>query len=150
MKLKDIIDQHGHKPFTINENKRVEDAITTMAEKSTSALLVEDDTGRTQGIFTERDIVYCYGRLKTKDFLEAPISQHMTHRLIVARPHDSLEQSISLMIQADIRHLPVVDNGKVVAIFHLCDLVHEQVGVLNADIHYLEEYLQDLDRAKQD
>ncbi len=150
MKLKDLVDQHGHKPFTITGEKTVQDAIEMMAEKGVSALLIEDETGRTKGIFTERDVIYCFGRIKNEAFLKAPLSQHMTHKLIVARAEDGLEQSISLMIQADIRHLPVVEEGKVVAIFHLCDLVHEQMGALSADIHYLEEYLQDLDRAKQD
>ncbi|HIJ20977.1 MAG TPA: CBS domain-containing protein [Deltaproteobacteria bacterium] len=74
----------------------------------------------------------------------------MTQKLIVARPEDGIDTSISLMIKAGIKHLPVVENGQLIGILGFCDLVQHQVGALSSELHYLEEYLDDLHEAGKD
>jgi signal-transduction protein with cAMP-binding, CBS, and nucleotidyltransferase domain len=74
----------------------------------------------------------------------------MTKRLIVAKPEDDLTSTISMMTQTDIRHLPVVEEGRITAMLLICDLVQHQVGTLSKDIRYLEDYLADLQRGLVD
>ena len=149
MKLRELIDRQGRKSFKISSDKTVEEAVKFMIEKDVSALIVEEHE-RPAGIFTEKDMITAYKKFGRERFLDTPLREAMTNKLIVASPDDSLEQSISLMLQTGIKHLPVVEQGEVTTILYICDLIHEQVGALTADVHYLEEYLQDLERAKKD
>ncbi len=146
MRIGEIIEQEGRKVFEIDCGLAVEDAINLMTDKETSALIVIEG-GRTAGIFTERDVLLTYVKFGHKPFGKIILKNAMTNKLIVAKPEDEIEALISLMIQVDIRHLPVVENGKIIALLYICDLLQHQVGTLSADLHYLEEYVSDLHEA---
>jgi predicted transcriptional regulator len=74
----------------------------------------------------------------------------MTNKLIVGRQEDDIENAISLMVQADIRHLPIMGGRDIVGMVYICDLLHHQLGTLNTELRYLEEYLKDLQNAVTD
>ena len=120
-----------------------------MIDKDSSALIVTEDE-RPVGIFTERDVLCSYAKFKPRAFSEIGLKNAMTNKLIVARPEDEIDATISLMIQTSIRHLPVVEDGEITSVLNMCDLVHFQVGNLSTELHYLEEYLNDLHDAGRD
>ena len=149
MRIQDILDQEGRDPLRIDSGLSVEDAVNLMVDKDKSALIVTEGD-RPAGIFTERDVLCSYAKFKPKTFSEIGLKNAMTNKLIVAKPEDEIDATISLMVQTSIRHLPVVEDGEITSLLNMCDLVHYQVGNLSAELHYLEEYLNDLHDASRD
>jgi IMP dehydrogenase len=120
-----------------------------MTEQQTSALIIMD--GETPvGIFTERDVLRCHVAWRHRLFRDMPLAEAMTNKLIVAQPEDLASSAMAMMIKADIRHLPVVKDQQIVSMLTISDLVKHHVGELTAELHYLQEYITDLQDAVQD
>ena len=149
MVVKDVLEEVNRTVFTIEKHKTVEDAINLMNEKETTGLIVTEGDNPV-GIITERDILTCYIKFNRKPFHEIEIKDAMSSRLVVARPEDELAPTISMMTKLDIRHLPVMDGGKISAVLPICDMVQHQVGTLSSELRYLEDYLADLHEAVTD
>ncbi len=149
MPIEDIIDQNTGTVFTMESSLTIDDAIHLMVEKETTGIIVVEND-RPVGIFTEKDVVLFYARSNHRPFSKVFLKDAMTQKLIVARPEDGIETSISLMIKAGIKHLPVMENGRIIGILGFCELVQHQVGTLSSELHYLEEYLDDLHEAGKD
>jgi signal-transduction protein with cAMP-binding, CBS, and nucleotidyltransferase domain len=149
MIVQDVLQQKRRAVHTIPAQQTVEDAIVQMDVQRTSALIVMD--GETPvGIFTERDVLRCHVAWRHRLFREMPLSEAMTDNLIVAQSNDLVSSAMAMMIKADIRHLPVVENQQIAGMLTISDLVKHHVGELTAELHYLQEYITDLHDAVQD
>lgn len=119
--LQALIDSKKHKEvITIAPNRPVFDALVIMAEYRIGALVVVENE-KMVGIFSERD----YAReviLKGRHSKTTHITDVMTHNVIAAEPHDTPEHALTTMTSNNFRHLPVVDNGKLVGILSLGDV----------------------------
>jgi CBS domain-containing protein len=110
-----------------------------LAEYKIGALVVLEGE-KLVGIFSERD----YARevvLKGKSSKVTQISEVMTHKVLSASPDDTVEQAMSLMSEKRIRHLPVVENGKVIGVLSIGDLVKETITYQQNLIKQLESYI---------
>ncbi|HDZ90100.1 MAG: CBS domain-containing protein [Deltaproteobacteria bacterium] len=149
MPVKDLLEEHGRYAAKLDGTCSLEDAIKLMTDRDISALIVMEEN-RPVGIFTERDVLLSHVRFDQKPFSEIKLKNAMTRRMIVARPGDEIDNTICLMIQSGIRHIPVVEKGEIISILNICDLAHHQVGDLATELHYLEEYLSELHEAGRD
>ncbi len=149
MKVQDILTQKGASVYTIDVEKTVEDAVNELAAKHISALIVMDKE-RPVGIFTERDVLRTHLKFRETPFTAVPLCDAMTEKLIVARPDDELNVVMSAMVQADIRHMPVVSEGRLVGLLSMRDIIHQYVGSLRAELTYLQDYISRLEDAKHD
>lgn len=140
MTVKELLKAKGKDIITIEGESSVEDAIRSMYARKISAILVIEN-GRPIGIFTERDVVRCYISTGGKPFNEVLIKDAMTADLIVAEPDDELDNIMSVMVQKNIRHLPVVDKGRIVGMLSIRDVIQTQIGRLQSEIHYLKDYI---------
>jgi len=149
MRVHDVMKHKRRIVHTIPVDRTAEDAIVQMTEQQTSALIVMD--GETPvGIFTERDVLRCHVAWRGRLFREMPLREAMVNKLIVAQPEDLVSSAMAMMIQADIRHLPVVEDRRIGGMLTISDLVKHHVGELTAELHYLQEYITDLQDAIQD
>ncbi|MBU0464266.1 MAG: CBS domain-containing protein [Proteobacteria bacterium] len=149
MKVKDLLEEYSGHFHTITQDQTVEQALKLMSGYNVSALVVMTD-GTSQGIFTERDLVRCHIIFSDKNMNEILIKDVMTSKLIVAEPEDTVEDAMGMMIKAKIRHLPVVFEGQIKGMLSLEDLVKKHVSVLNKELHYLKDYISDLQDAAHD
>lgn len=149
MKVKDLLEDCSRAFHTIEQDQTVEQALKLMSGFNVSALVVMSGE-ESQGIFTERDLVRCHIIFSDKNIKEISIKDVMTSKLIVIEPKDSIEDAMGMMIKAKIRHLPVVSNGKIQGMLCLEDLVKKHVGVLTQELHYLKDYITDLQEAAHD
>ncbi len=140
MKVKNLLETKGKDVVSIDVKSTVEDAIRSMHSRKISALMVTED-GKTVGIFTERDVVRCYIASGGKGFKEAVLRDAMTTDLIVAEEEDDISDVMSIMVEKNIRHLPVIDSGKVIGMLSVRDVIQTQVGKLTSEIHYLKDYI---------
>lgn len=140
MKLvKNILDSKGKDIWHVAPGDSVLDAIKMMAEKGVGALLVMDGENLA-GILSERD----YARkviLKGRSSEKTPVKDIMTAEVICANPEQSVEECMSLMTDKRIRHLPVVQDEKVVGVLSIGDLVKAIIEEQHFTIKQLEMYI---------
>jgi CBS domain-containing protein len=128
--------------LSITSNTTVYDALVIMAEKHIGALLVIDDD-KLNGILSERDYVRSMV-LSDKATKTTPVSEIMTtaQHLITISPKNTVEECLNLVSTKRIRHLPVVEGGKVIGILSIGDLVKETIEYQQSLIKQLESYIQ--------
>jgi CBS domain-containing protein len=137
LKVRDLIKSKGFEIIAVDGDTPISDAITKMVDRNIGALLVIED-GRTEGMFTERDVLKSW--IKGGDFNKTPIREVMTRDLVIAELDDDLSYAMSIMIQK----MPVVDKGQLVSVLSIRDVVKAQVSNLQAEVHYLKDFLTDI------
>lgn len=135
-----LLDTKGKDIVSIDADSTVEDAIRSMHARKISALMV-NERDKTVGIFTERDVVRSYIASNGKNFKDMKIRDYMISDLIVAVPEDDLNDISAIMVEKNIRHLPVFENNRVVGMLSVRDIVQTQVSKLHSEIHYLKDYI---------
>jgi CBS domain-containing protein len=139
MKISDIVRHKGSAVYTIEPGESVTVLLAQLAEHNVGAILVcEDD--RVIGIVTERDIVRRLAD-RGKDVLDAPVSQIMTTDVVHASPSDSVDSVAETMTQRRIRHMPVLEAGRLVGIVSIGDVVSSRMRQLEVDRGQLEQYI---------
>ena len=140
MKVSDLLFTKGGDVVSMEKDSTVEDAIRSMHSRKISAILVTEN-GKPVGIFTERDVLRSYINTGAKPFNAILLKDAMTADLIVAQPQDELTNISAVMIQKNIRHLPVSEKGKIVGMLSIRDVIQSQIGSLTEEIHYLKDFL---------
>jgi IMP dehydrogenase len=137
--VKQILDTKGYTVWSIQPQESVFAAIEQMAEKEVGALVVLEDDALV-GIISERD----YARkviLKGRSSHETTVQDIMTPHVIYVRLDQSIEECMTLVTERRIRHLPVLDNRRVVGIISIGDLVKTIIAEQQFMIEQLEHYI---------
>jgi CBS domain-containing protein len=137
--VRHILDGKGREVWSIPMGATVYDALTLMAEKNVGALMVLED-GSLRGIISERD----YARkviLKGKSSKELQVSEIMTPDPFVISPDQSIEECMALMTMHRIRHLPVEEEGRLMGIISIGDVVKSIISEQEFTIRQLENYI---------
>ena len=138
-KVKNILTSKGNAVFSVEPNVTVYKAIELMCQKNIGGLLIVEND-KLAGIFTERD----YARkliLKGKSSKDTPISELMTKDPFTVSPESSIEQCMEMMSDKRIRHLPVVDDDKLVGMISIGDVVRFIIEEQKSIIEHLEHYI---------
>jgi CBS domain-containing protein len=144
-----LLKDKARKVLTIASNQTVDDAICLMAAGKVSALVVTEND-RPTGIFSEGDVYESVLKNKSAAFSEISIEDAMTPNLLFAEPQDPITIVLDKMMAADIAHLPVIEDKKIVGMLTIRDLMEHQIASLTDEIHQLEDYIADLHEAGQD
>ncbi|WP_162054618.1 CBS domain-containing protein [Pontibacter pamirensis] len=137
--VRHILQQKGHDILSVDPNATVFSALELMVEKNVGALLVMDQ-GNFVGIFTERD----YARkviLKGKASKETLIKEIMSEHPLTVTPNETVEDCMKLMTQKFIRHLPVMEETKLVGLISIGDIVKYIIEEQKFIIDNLEHYI---------
>ena len=140
--VKEILGPLSKNILSISEDQSVADAISQLVEHEVGALIVVDD-GKPVGMFTERDVLKCWTRKGEKSFKDIKVAEVMTVNMIIAEQDDDLCYVTTIMIKNRIRHLPVLEKNKIIAMLSIRDVVKAQVTDLRAENHYLKDYISD-------
>jgi CBS domain-containing protein len=138
-KVRNILHNKGNVVFSVEPNVMVYRAIELMCEKNIGGLLIVEN-GKLVGIFTERD----YARkliLKGKSSKDTPIKDLMTSNLVTVTPDTSIDDCMRVMTGRKIRHLPVLENGNLVGVISIGDVVHFVIEEQKSIIEHLEHYI---------
>lgn len=140
MTVKELLAKKGKDVVSMESESTVEDAIRSMNSRKISAILITQN-GTPVGIFTERDVVRGYIATDGKAFKDIMLKDVMTTNLIVADIQDELDSVTSVMVDRNIRHLPVAEKGKIVGMLSVRDIIQTQMNKLITEIHYLKDYI---------
>ncbi len=137
--VKDLLNDKGYAVWSIGPGESIYDAIDLMANKEVGALLVVEGT-KLVGIVSERD----YARkviLKGLSSKDTEIRDIMTTRVVYAQLEQTIEECMALMTEKRIRHLPILDGGKLVGVISIGDLVKSVIAKQRFTIAQLEHYI---------
>lgn len=132
----------GSKVWTISKNSSVMEALERMAENKVGSLVV-DDGDKVVGIFTERDHARKVGLLNRKPE-DVEIHEVMTTDLITVSPTQSVRECMKVMTESRVRHLPVFEDGKLVGIISIGDVVRDLIEELEFLVEQLQNYIRGL------
>jgi signal-transduction protein with cAMP-binding, CBS, and nucleotidyltransferase domain len=138
-RLAEILEDKGAEVFEIDAGASVFEAVERMVEMNVGSLLVTED-GEITGIVTERDYLRRV-TLEGREERETPVRQIMSSPLIVVTPETTIDECMAMMTDRRVRHLPVVEDGAVVGLVSIGDLVKFQSRQQTFEIQYLTHYI---------
>ena len=137
--VKHLLEGKGNVIYAIEPHRPVLEAIRTMADKYIGALLVMEGE-QLLGIVSERD----YARkivLLGRSSAETPVSEIMSAPVMTVAPGDSVNHCMKMVTDKRVRHLPVVDNGNVVGVLSIGDLVKAVIDDQAEQLEHLQRYI---------
>jgi CBS domain-containing protein len=140
MKLKDVLETKGHRVVTVSAKSSVADAIRVMHTEKVGAVMVPDAEGCPVGIFTERDVVRLHAEGE-RDFDTLAVEARMTCSLVVGRLSMPVDEALGLMTERRFRHLPVVEDGKLLGLVSIGDLVKVKLSETADEAQALRAYI---------
>jgi CBS domain-containing protein len=140
IKIRHLLDSKGYEVWSISPNATVYEAIELLAEKDIGAVLVMDGD-KLEGILSERD----YARrliLKGRMSQETEVNVIMTSDVHTLNPDNTLEECMALMTQKHVRHIPIMEDEKVIGVISIGDAVNATIANQEFLIEQLEKYIQ--------
>src|SRR3954469_14578890 len=136
-----LLENKGNVVWSIAPDASVFEAVQLMADKRVGALMVVEQN-ELVGVISERD----YAReivLKDRVSRDTPVSAIMTRRVLYVRPDQTLDECMVLMSEKNLRHLPVLDNGRLIGVISMRDVVKDLISEKEFMIAQLENYITD-------
>lgn len=136
MKIQNVLTTKGTQVITIHPEQSIREALHLLVSHNIGALVVIDRTGQIAGIISERDII----RAAAQDeaLFSQPVHAIMTSPVITGSPEDDLESVAHTMTEKRIRHLPVIDQGRLVGIVSIGDVVKAQRDKYRGEVDTLQ------------
>lgn len=139
MKVKDIERIKNFEVISVKGELPVAEAVAKMVKRNIGALIVMDEDGPA-GMFTERDVLRCWG--EKEQVQDLPVRDIMSKGLRVVRMDAKVSEAMAVMTKKGIRHLPVVDGDEhIVGVLSMRDVVTAQVGELNEEVSFLKNFI---------
>ncbi len=136
MNIAHVLARKGVRVITIRPEQSIRQALTQLAEHNIGALVVVDETDQPVGMLSERDIVRA--AVRDEKMFGRSVSELMTRDLVVGLPEDDLKAVGRTMTERRIRHLPIVEKGKLVGIVSIGDVVKAQRDEYEGEVDTLQ------------
>ena len=140
MNVASILSFKGRDVITIQPHRTVGEAAKALADKGVGAVVVCGADGDVRGILSERDIVRAIAK-EGAAALEAPVSRHMTSKVVTTHPEASVERLMEQMTQHRFRHMPVIENGRLAGVVSIGDVVKWHVEEIDHERVAMRDYI---------
>ena len=135
MKIKDLLKIGNRTVITIGPDATISEAVQKLVEHNRGSLPVIGNNGELVGIITERDIVRkCFAHSESCD--NTKVKNVMTKEVVIGSPEDEADYAVMAMKDKRIRHLPIVENKKVVGMVSMRDLLDVQLANCKVEVRY--------------
>ena len=138
--IRDLLKTKGNQVWTVTPNTSVLETLLMMTEKAVGALVVVEGD-QIAGIISERDFIRSIAE-KERCVLNTVVLEYMTTTVTTVTPDQSIEDCMQLMTDKHIRHLPVVENGKLVGMISIGDIVKDIISSEKSKVNALENYIE--------
>lgn len=139
--VRHLLQAKGHDVWSVSPEISVYDALTLMVEQRVGAVMV-CDSDRLIGIFTERDHAQKVA-VPELPARETTVGSVMTERVLYVRPEQDIGECMALMTDKQVRHLPVLEDNRVVGVISIRDVIKEVIAEREFMIEQLENYITD-------
>ncbi|HWZ36987.1 MAG TPA: CBS domain-containing protein [Bradyrhizobium sp.] len=141
MTVRAILDTKGHQVESVQPGAKLSAAVKLLGQKKIGAVLVLNVAERIEGILSERDIVRALSE-RGAEVLDETISNVMTRKVVSCKQSDTVGAIMEMMTLGKFRHLPVVEDGKVVGLISIGDIVKWRVQEYEREQEALREYIK--------
>lgn len=149
MRVKDLLKNQPQAVAILTDRQTFGDAIQTMMTAQSDALVVTSDIGPT-GILTRSDVFRAWFDSSAKTSQETELREALSSKLITAAPDDDIADTIDMMLKAEIGHMPICEDGKIMAILSIRDLVAHHLEALNSELEQMNDYIERLHDSYED
>lgn len=139
MTIAAILAGKGHEVVTIDAATSMREAVALLAKRRIGAVPVLD-AGEVAGIFSERDVIRCVAT-HGAEALDRPVREGMTAPAVSVTPDQPVLAALSLMSRRRIRHLPVLDGGRLTGFVSIGDLVKHRIDRIEAEAAAMRDYI---------
>ena len=140
MSIARILAEKGAAVVTIAPERTLADAIHLLAEKRIGAVVVSHPDGSVAGIISERDIMRALAKLGGGAF-DAPVSEHMTAEVMTCKRATTVEDVMQMMTDGRFRHVPVCEEGRLVGLISIGDVVKRRIAAVEAEHQAMRDYI---------
>lgn len=140
MQVETILQSKGDAVYTVLADAPVSEAVKTLNERRIGAVVVVDKSGQLAGILSERDIVRHMGGDPAK-LLASPISDIMTKSVITCSRATAVSELMEQMTRYRIRHIPIIEDGTLVGVVSIGDVVKRKIEETEQEALALREYI---------
>ncbi len=139
MNISQILNAKGRAVSTARPDATLSEIIGKLAEKKIGAIVIVGDNGKVAGIVSERDIIRRLG-VAGAAALNEPVSNAMTATVITCHESSTLEEMMEVMTQGRFRHVPVIEEGSLVGIVSIGDVVKHHVAEVEMEVTAMRDY----------
>jgi CBS domain-containing protein len=140
MNVETILKTKGRAVVTIAREATIAQAVALLTDRGIGAIVVSDEEGAVAGILSERDIVHALAE-RGPSLLTLPVSALMTRHVFTCRPDDGIAELMSEMTKRRIRHLPVVEGGRLAGIVSIGDVVKNRLDEVESEASSLRQFI---------
>ncbi len=140
MRLREILLSKGSEVYTIAPSATLQDVANVLVQHNCGSLVVVED-GQLCGIITERDILRA-AAASHQPLANCAVRDYMTAKLVTGSLDEDLAEVMGQMTHHRIRHLPILEDGRLVGMISIGDVVKAQHDRLSMENHYLKNYIQ--------
>jgi CBS domain-containing protein len=141
MTVKGILSRKGNSVVTLEPNASLATAIKVLAERRIGALVITGADHRIVGILSERDIVRTLAE-RGPAALSEPLADVMTRKVVTCTQTETVCEIMELMTSGKFRHIPVVEQGRLVGIVSIGDIVKSRVEEMEKESAALQDYIR--------
>jgi CBS domain-containing protein len=140
MKIRDVLKAKGSQVYSVAPHRTIGEALALLVQFHVGALLVLDDEGHPLGIISERDVLReCHHR--GGQLGQVVVGDVMSRDLLIGVPDDDLDYTMGIMTNNRVRHLPIVDGGRIAGLVSIGDVVKACLEETAYENRYLKEYI---------
>ena len=140
MTVSRIIAEKGREVFTTQPYRTLKEVIDLLAAKGVGAVVVADASMNVLGILSERDVVRVLAQHGAAA-LDDQVSRHMTPKVVTVTRDATIDHLMETMTEGRFRHLPVVEDGRLIGIVSIGDVVKRHVSAIDRERQALREYI---------
>ena len=140
MNVATILKCKGRSVTTVRPDHSLQDVAAKLAARKIGAVVVVGENGAVDGILSERDVVRAIAE-RGVAALEMPVSRFMTRDVITCRETSLVDETMEMMTAGRFRHLPVVEDGSLVGIISIGDVVKNHVATVEMEVSAMRNYL---------
>ncbi|MBI1339946.1 CBS domain-containing protein [bacterium] len=141
MILDHILREKGREVFSVAEGATLREAAVLLDQRRVGAMVILNEAGAVIGVISERDIVRALAR-RGAPALSESVADLMTREVVTALPTDTVEAALNKMTDRRIRHLPVVERGRLLGVVSIGDLVKRRIEEASAEVDAIRSYIQ--------
>lgn len=140
MTVASILDEKGRNVITLGLDTSITDALKLLEEKGIGVILITGSDGNLEGILSERDIVRSLARSGT-GVLSDSTASHMTRDVVTCSEGDAVIRVMEVMSKGRFRHLPVTNDGKLIGLISIGDVVKRRLQVVEKEAEDIRSYI---------
>jgi len=140
MSVQDILKSKGTQIYAVNEDAPLREAIQVLNGRNIGVVMVTNTKGDLSGILSERDIIRRSLAQET-GFRDELVSKSMTKNVLTVTPQTSVDQVMEIMTTSRIRHVPVLDEGTLVGLVSIGDIVKQKIADAEHEADELRQYI---------